>query len=1692
MITVAKEMRHRFQVNALVLSSYMKRQFKWMIVILFLVAVPCSPQQPAATETGEKPFGSFDGTNIESVNLENGQLVFHAPLYSLPQRGNLAVSFSITYQDIVWDNNVSCVLHQCETKILPNPGTTFGVGIVFDQDLRSVNETNIDTGQQYCNGVNCVDYFTTAYNLIQPDRTSHNLAYNGSYYYAVDGSGFAFIPQASSTPPYIPPGETGGTIVPQTGTLIGPSGNQYAVLNGGPTSITDADGNYITIGSSILDTLGRTIPFPGSGSSTSISNCPSINAPYQPLTNAVVWNPPGYQGTANYIICYASMHVSTGQSMPPKLIQFNANEGVIQSIVLPDGTYWGFVYAAANPNNPSSTGNGDLTQIIFPTGGSVSYTWGEYAPSCTDSTGNINSPGGMTTLYPDTVATRTLTANGVGNTWTYTYNEVSSTTTVTDPVGDQVVHTFANLAPGSGCSLYETATQYNQVTQNGGLSTVKTVTTSYQTASGYDGSDNAVAFPTQVTTTWPNGQSATNTMGYDNGSTYYFYNCYYGDPAPVWYCPIVFHAQVPFGKIVSQSNYDYTRSLLNQTQTQYLWQTNSNYLNANLMNTPTSVVVYGSGGTSGGAIAQTFYTYDESAKVRLSPQQSVNTQIGPPPASVYGHLTTTTKWLNGGANPSFSKYWLNTGEIDHTVDANSNTTSFVYSSTYDGAYLTQSTNAKGQSTSFSYDFNSGLKTSEIDANNQTTAYTYDAMSRVTSVSYPDGGSTTIQYNPATYPQNSVLTQVLMCNGGANCLPEEASGQKETTLNVYDGLGRPMETALLSDPSGQPDYTMTAYDALGRVASVTNPYRTTSDSTYGTTNYQYDMLNRMTSLSHSADATSQTWAYSGNETTFTDETGRVWERFNDALGRLTEVLEPDGSTTVGKAPNHETDYQYDGLGDLVRVDQWGAPHGSNGDRVRTFVYDSLARLTQACNPESISPGSTCSSSGPWSNAYTYDADSNLLTDTDARGMVNQYSYDPLNRVQVETNPSGTANACFWYDNSSVSPVPSGCPAPPAGVTTGSYLVGRMAYQWTSDGLTGTGFGYDPMGRTNSELVCTPSTCGKSAYGLAFQYDLAGNQTSYSNGVGVTTTVGYDPASRMAQVTSSYNDPNHPGTLWTANSYGPIGLTQATLGNGIVENAAYDARERKISDSFKNPGNQTIYSYSIAYYANSAVQSVNDNANGNWTYTLDNMNRLYTASASSGPFAGVALQWGIDAWGNRNTQTATAGSAPQPSFSSTTNNQIAGYCYDAAGHMLDEGGCTGGTQQFAYDGVGRLSSPNFGNTVYVYDAAGKRAAKQSGGVSTYEYLYDLSGNVITELTPGGWDRGEVFAGGRHIATYTGGTTYFAHSDWLGDERVHSNLSANVQDSCANLPYGDGLTCPIYGVTPLHFTGKERDSESGNDYFGARYYSSMMGRFMSPDWSAKVEPVPYAKLADPQTLNLYVYVENDALSRVDADGHVGGPNKDLPGGGAQNSGAMAPPPGTECQLGGGILVACGLEAQDINSSIACNGPCTGHAQDGARQQFGQDPTLPTAEAPPLLSKEDITGLKTTAEFAGLVGIPELGGLGEAGVALKAFSETAEAGKVLSSVAEESVSVYQKVETAYVGITNNLVRREAQHGEKLVEVVGDLTRKQARGVEQAIIEHKGLTNLTNKINSIAKTNPIYQEAVQFGKQLLKSIGFE
>src|SRR6185437_21656 len=67
-----------------------------------------------------------------------------------------------------------------------------------------------------------------------------------------------------------------------------------------------------------------------------------------------------------------------------------------------------------------------------------------------------------------------------------------------------------------------------------------------------------------------------------------------------------------------------------------------------------------------------------------------------------------------------------------------------------------------------------------------------------------------------------------------------------------------------------------------------------------------------------------------------------------------------------------------------------------------------------------------------------------------------------------------------------------------------------------------------------------------------------------------------------------------------------------------------------------------------------------------------------------------------------------------------------------------------------------------------------------------------------------------------------------------------------------------------TPNHFTGKERDTETGLDYFGARFYASSMGRFLSPDPKATS-----GHPADPQSWNRYVYGGNNPLKFIDPDG-------------------------------------------------------------------------------------------------------------------------------------------------------------------------------------------------------------------------------
>jgi RHS repeat-associated protein len=158
---------------------------------------------------------------------------------------------------------------------------------------------------------------------------------------------------------------------------------------------------------------------------------------------------------------------------------------------------------------------------------------------------------------------------------------------------------------------------------------------------------------------------------------------------------------------------------------------------------------------------------------------------------------------------------------------------------------------------------------------------------------------------------------------------------------------------------------------------------------------------------------------------------------------------------------------------------------------------------------------------------------------------------------------------------------------------------------------------------------------------------------------------------------------------------------------------------------------------------------------------------------------------------------------------------------------------------------------------------------------EYLYDLDHRLMTTVNSSyTMQDGNVYAGSRLLGDYTAGAAnfYLRMTDQVGSLRGLWGYGGDgISDCISTLPFGDALTCQgSGGDIDQPFTGKPRDTESNLDYFGARYYASSMGRWMSPDWAAKAEPVPYAKLDNPQSLNLYGYVLNNPLSKTDPDGH------------------------------------------------------------------------------------------------------------------------------------------------------------------------------------------------------------------------------
>jgi YD repeat-containing protein len=580
---------------------------------------------------------------------------------------------------------------------------------------------------------------------------------------------------------------------------------------------------------------------------------------------------------------------------------------------------------------------------------------------------------------------------------------------------------------------------------------------------------------------------------------------------------------------------------LRKTYTIYAYTTNSALATAHIVNAPSQVLVTD---RSGNPYSLTGYTYDGN-----------------------GNLLTEQKCLSisgTGSGATCSSAWETkysydtTGQVTQKIEgygtAVAATTSYAWGGQGNG-YLYTVTHPNSATDAYTYfESTTGQIETHKDWNHNQTTYDYtDPLNRIHTITAP----ATIDGTTGNSGQG-VSTYTYTDTPGDYSVQEQHSltaGVATSVTKYYDGLGRIEKSSTLvpiSQCSSGAIQATTTYDVMMRTYQVSNPYCTTADLTYGLTTFLYDPLGRKTQITN-ADGTVSSIGYGGNATKFTDPSnGTVTPQHiqqQNGLGQLTNVCEVTASTFGSVAPaacnlnlsgtGYLTAYSYDPLNNLVAVGQLGVS--------RSFIYDSLSRLTSAVNPETgaVSYGYLTTASAPCSPNSALPCKK-----TDARGVAISYNYDNLGRLISKTyNDSATPIACYQYD---------------AGA--GSNPIGHLTNAWTQPASTGTCLSsptsfinlksylnYDAVGRllNATQRMCVRGSCsGPTAYQISTSYDLAGNTTTLSNSVGandqpLTLANHFDVASRPCLSTSSWTTNASPNIFQINSSspgYSPAGGLQ----------------------------------------------------------------------------------------------------------------------------------------------------------------------------------------------------------------------------------------------------------------------------------------------------------------------------------------------------------------------------------------------------------------------------------------------------------------------------------------------------------------------------------------------------------------------
>jgi RHS repeat-associated protein len=1419
-----------------------------LVILLSLAGVilsvaPAYAQEQPNIENGFKAYGSYDASSIENINLSNGGLTIKIPLpLAYPQRGGkIKPSYFLVSNSKGWQvltrTQGSQIVSYWGYGPPPGSGEIPFVGPLAPYIANTLSLTFTRNWQEQIDYYGNITLWEGDFKLRGWDNTVHELAdVSGGNRTSFESSDLSGFHVAQSHP--LLPGPNQLTITDRRGNVYTASMNngsgkctrttgggmggttttycqQVVYLN----SVTDSNGNVYDARVSRLDTLGRNIP-----------SVPSALSTAQCVTNFFSYS--GLNGTTQQIgACFANFAIQTNFGQSGVTEAGPGTVVLISSLTLPNGTAWTFNYDYY----------GNVSRIGLPTGGSISYIWTTISiPNCGFTDAKVSRA----------VSSRTFNDGaGHSNTSKYTWGTWSGATVtnvVTDPLTNDTVHLFTSLAGQGSCSPYETTTKNYSGSSVSGGTLMKEIDTTY--SFGGPTCDNSIhcgvpnVVPTNIQTTdFTSGLVKSVAKVYDPGL---------GANQPI------------FGNVISESDYDWGSgapgALLKQTATTYQFQNNSTYLTANLPDLPASVVASNAAGYK---CSETDYTYDNASYLTAS---NVTEQHVAPPGPVRGNLSSTAQQLSStpcqsGATWSPLTSYTNmydTGEVYQSTDPLNHTTTYNYSSTFYGAYPTTVTNALNQSTTYNYDFTTGLMISATDPNQLATGYSYDSMFRPSQVTYPDGGQDSIVYQETTYPFTVTLTKKIN------------STQSKVETNVFDGLSRVTKHQLTSDPQGTV-YANTTYDALGRVATVSNPYRTGTDATTssGTTTYSYDALSRKIQQSYPDTSILKT-AYCGPSTLVTDPTGK-WRRSRvDGLGHLVEVDEPNSTTASVNStgcpgtgePIWVTSYMLDPLGNLTNVLQ-------NGSHQRSFTYDSLSRLLTANNPET----STIT--------YTYNVDNTLYTKKDARTITTTYSYDAIRRETGRTYSNSDPSLSITYDQTNCLNL-AAC-----------QNIGHRTSMTDAAGSEAWAYEVDKTNLRNihQEQRITNSSPSNITKTTTYYLDLAGNVTQLVYPTGRIVNYTYDSANRPSTATDSANGITYAtdwktpptGTNCTAGAvcYTPQGsvysmsLGQTSSFTGLNFSESFNNRlqpsEIKASSS---AGNAIDITYSFVDPSSNGnaghVYGITNNLNSSrsQTFTYDQLNRIASAgtSATSGSYC-WGYQYTTDAWGNLTAQSGLSGYTGCSQFTSSAtadaNNHLSGLGYDTSGNTLTDG-------NYSYTWNAESQMKTAAGVTYAYDGDGRRVAKAGSKL----YWYGSGGEILAETDTSGNTQNEyIFFAGKRVALVpaSGSQLYYAE-DLLGSSRVIVQSNGTLCYDADFTPFGAERaytsTCP----QNYKFEGKERDSETQNDEFGARSYSWRFGRWLSSDWSPVPVPVPYANLTNPQTLNLYAMVADDPESFADLDGH------------------------------------------------------------------------------------------------------------------------------------------------------------------------------------------------------------------------------